>query len=269
MQLNTSSIPFTKMHGLGNDFVIINALNNSFDIKPAFISALANRHTGIGFDQLLIIEPSKKADFFCRIYNADGSEAEQCGNGLRCVARFIHEEKLHPSTVIQIETKAGIFSVFITDYHHIRIAMGAPLVEKNLMQLKIDDTHQVPLSVISLGNPHAILKVDSLENHLTQTLGPKISRHTFFPQGTNVGFMQIMTDDHIRLRTYERGAGETCACGSNACAAAVAGITNGWLKNKVQIDFQYGSLSVEWAGENETIYMTGPASRVFSGEVIL
>lgn len=262
--MKKSFVQFTKMHGLGNDFLVINNLHGSFNIDSTVVATLSNRFTGIGFDQLLLIEPSNNADYFCRIFNADGSEAEQCGNGLRCVARFIHEEKIKTDTVLKIETKAGIFPLMIDDYQHIRIAMGIPHI-KNGMELVLPSCPQkVCISVISLGNPHAITKVESLET-IPEKTAEEIAAN--FPQGINVGFMQIINDQHVKLRTIERGSGETYACGSNACAAAAAGIKNGWLKHKVVVEFRYGGLIIEWQDENQPIYMTGPASRVFTGQV--
>lgn len=259
-------LSFTKMHGLGNDFVIIDASKEKLNFSSQAIAKLADRHTGIGFDQLLIIEPALKGDYFCRIYNADGSEAEQCGNGLRCVARYIHEEGLNTQPNFTIETKAGIYPVHLQDYEHICITMGAPTVKNSLIDIQLN-SETLPISVLSVGNPHAILKVPSIATIATNKLGPAISMHQFFPQGANVGFMEILDPNHIRLRTFERGAGETFACGSNACAAAVAGITNGWLQHHVTVEFRYGSLLIEWEGGAEPIHMTGPAARVYSGEL--
>jgi len=261
-------IQFTKMHGIGNDFVVINSLNQTIDMKKLSIPRLANRHVGIGFDQLLLIERSHhSADFFCRIYNSDGSEAEQCGNGLRCVARYIHEEGIHANKLFSIETKAGIFPLEIHDYDRIRVSMGAPEIINNLVELTLPDQPSIlPMSILSIGNPHAITKVESLEATPVNILAPKISMHSLFPNGVNIGFMQIINQNHIRLRTFERGAGETFACGSNACAAAVAGITNGWLNEHVKVDFVYGSLEILWEGKDKPIHMTGPASKVYSGK---
>jgi len=262
-------IHFTKMHGLGNDFVVINATHQAFDLTSLSIVGLADRHTGIGFDQLLIIQPSDRANYFCRIFNADGSEAEQCGNGLRCVARFLHETGFSSSS-LQLETKAGIFPIAIKDYDHIRVTMGVPHIQNNLVELPIKNTTQ-PLhaSVLSLGNPHAIIKVESVDTVRTDQLGAEISTHVFFPQGANVGFMQIVNQNHIRLRTFERGVGETLACGSNACAAICAGIVNGWLGDQVKVEFRHGDLWIEWDREKQLIHMTGPAAYVFSGEFLL
>lgn len=268
--MNQEKISFTKMHGLGNDFVIINALINPLESRHLPIRQLADRHLGIGFDQLLVIEPSSHADFFCRIYNADGSEAEQCGNGLRCIARYIHEEKLITRREFHLETKAGIYPLEIKDYEHIRVSMGAPEIKNNLVELHInDELNTLPVSVLSVGNPHAIIKVKSLDLIQAGKLGPEISALSYFSDGANVGFMQIINPGHIRLRTYERGAGETFACGSNACAAAVAGIANGWLSHRVNVEFRHGSLEIEWEGNNNPIHMTGPASRVYSGKIEL
>lgn len=262
-------IRFTKMHGLGNDFVVIDALHQAFDVSKIRINHLSDRHVGIGFDQLLLIEPSKQSDFFCRIFNSDGSEAEQCGNGLRCIARYIHEEKLHATSHVNIETKAGIFPIEIKDYDHIRVTMGAPTVKETLVQLALnEDAKVIPLSILSLGNPHAVTRVESIDSIIDDKLATNISSHVYFPHGVNVGFMQVINNKHIRLRTFERGAGETFACGSNACAAAVAGILNGWLQNAVEVEFRNGSLMIEWNGEGKPIHMTGPASRVFDGEIL-
>lgn len=263
-------LQFTKMHGLGNDFVIVNAINQSIETKKIPFARLAHRHTGIGFDQFLVIEPSRQADFFCRIYNADGSEAEQCGNGLRCVARYIHEESMHPHNQFTIETLAGLFPLEIQDYDHIRVCMGTPEITNSLIELPLPDlSTTIPVSILSLGNPHAIAQIESLESIPLEQFAAQISTSKYFPDGVNVGFMQIMDKHHVRLRTFERGTGETWACGSNACAAAVAGITLGLLQKHVKVDFTYGSLAIDWEGENQSIYMTGPAAKVYSGEMII
>jgi diaminopimelate epimerase len=259
-------IRFTKMHALGNDFMVVDAVNQQIDKQDFSAALLAERHTGIGFDQLLLIEPSTKANFFCRIFNADGSEAEQCGNGLRCVARFIHENGLSQSGKLTIETAAGIFPIDIEHYGHIRVEMGVPNVAEPLLPVDIN-SQPSSISVLSLGNPHAILKVTGLADIQTTALAPMITSQACFPRGANVGFMEIVTPHHIRLRTVERGAGETLACGSNACAAAVAGIKNGWLKPVVKVEYSLGSLEVDWQGEGKPVYLTGPADRVYSGVI--
>lgn len=264
----SKSIPFTKMHGIGNDFVVINALSTPFNSTQLAISELADRHVGIGFDQLLLIEASKQADYFCRIYNADGSEAEQCGNGLRCIARYLDEEGIDTRKRFQIETLAGVFPIELKDYEHIRVTLSVPQIGESLFQLSLNQNALViPISILSLGNPHAIIKVDSIQQVPTHELGPQVSTHAQFPHGANVGFMQIIDKNNIHLRTFERGAGETLACGSNACAAVAAGIVNGWLDKKVTVNFRYGSLHIEWQGGNHPVIMTGPAAKIFSGEI--
>lgn len=260
---------FTKMHGLGNDFVVINALHHPLNIINLSIPRLANRHIGIGFDQLLIIEPSQQADYFCRIFNADGSEAEQCGNGLRCIARYIYESGIDRRHHFQLETLAGIFSLEIIDDDHVRIAMGIPQINRDLITLDLTDTDKIFITALSLGNPHAIVKVESFDNINPLQLTRRINTLSDFPHGVNVGFIQIISKNHIRLRTYERGSGETLSCGSNACAAVAAGITNGWLQHHVNVEFHYGILSIEWESDTNPIYMTGPATKVYSGVIEL
>jgi diaminopimelate epimerase len=268
MKNHSLTFAFTKMHGLGNDFMVINTLNQSIDLKQLPITTLSDRHVGVGFDQLLLIEKSKQADFFCRIFNADGSEAEQCGNGLRCVARFIHENGLYAGSTFSLETKAGVFPIDINDYDHIRVTLAAPNHAAQSVELSLpNQLGNLTVNVLSLGNPHAVIKVASLESTPINLLGPAISTHPHFPQGTNVGFMQIINPNHVRLRTIERGSGETHACGSNACAAALTGIKNGWLQSPVKVEFHYGELLIDWDDTKHLIHMTGPAARVFSGNL--
>lgn len=254
------TIKFSKMHGLGNDFVITHHSINH--LEKNLIQQLSSRHTGIGFDQLLLVSSSEKADFSCRIFNADGSEAEQCGNGMRCVARYVHEANLTTKNNLSIETKSGVVSVVIHDYDNIQVKMGTPKLEHQ--NLSLTDISLPVLCVLSIGNPHAILQT-SHDSNLTM-LGKKIATHSFFPNGVNVGFMEIVNRNKIRLRTYERGVGETLACGSNACAAVVAGISNNLLDSKVEVELALGSLSIEWAGKEKPVLMTGSASRVFDGQ---
>lgn len=268
--MHTKQIEFAKMHGLGNDFVIIDAVTQDVSFQDLSITHLADRYRGIGFDQLLMIEASttEQADFFCRIFNPDGSEAEQCGNGLRCVARFIQEHGLLTQSSFQIATIAGTFAVQIFDYDHIRITMGAPKVLEKLVNFSINPAaNKVPVSILSLGNPHTIINTAAIDSAMISQLGPVISTQPFFPNGTNVGFMEVLNPHHIRLRTYERAAGETHACGSNACAAVVAGMINQWLKERVEVEFRYGSLLIEWQGGNGPVFMTGPAAQVFEGVI--
>lgn len=266
------AIRFYKMHGLGNDFVVINTINQPFDLRKLNIATLADRHRGIGFDQLLLLGTSQIADFSCRIYNADGSEAEQCGNGMRCLGRFIHEQHLSDKPLIRLETRAGVIEITMTDYTAIQVNMGTPqfLALPQKEQLNIPNRQNGAddfLEFLSLGNPHLLLKVQSINSAPVTELGAKLSTHPLFPEGTNVGFIEVVNPEHIRLRTYERGAGETLACGSNACAAAVAGIKNHLLKDHVQVELPYGNLWVSWAGKAAPVMMTGPATFVFSGEI--
>lgn len=263
--MHNKAINFTKMHGLGNDFVVINTLDQSVDKTTTAMAKLANRHTGVGSDQILLIEPSKQADFFCRIFNADGSEAEQCGNGLRCVARFIKDAGLSQTSFFTIETRAGIHPVTISNETDIRIGMGIPQIIAHTKELTLPTHEKWTATVISMGNPHAILQVEAVDTAPVQTVGAVLTKHAAFPQGANIGFMQVVNPEQIRLRTYERGAGETFACGSNACAAVAAGILHGWLKPKATVQFQQGILTIEWAGEGKPLFMSGPATKVFDG----
>lgn len=261
-------IKFTKMHGLGNDFLIIDAIHQTVRSEQLPIVELANRYTGVGFDQLLLIQPSQMSDYFCRIFNADGSEAEQCGNGLRCIARFLHEQGLHRDNNLTIETIGGVFHANIHDYNNICIEMGKPEIANLREDLKVANEN-IQASILSIGNPHAIINVINIGEVPVQTLGKAISTQQIFPRGANVGFMQIITPTHIRLRTYERGIGETYACGSNACAAVAAGIMQGALATTVTVEFDYGNLKIIWEGEDKPLHMCGPASFVFSGETWL
>lgn len=265
--MTTSTIRFHKMHGLGNDFVVIDAIHQAINIDALPVKQMADRHLGVGFDQLLIIERGKNADFFCVILNSDGSEAEQCGNGLRCVARFIHENGLFTKPTFTLETIAGVFPVDIKDYDQVRITMSTSSIDASNLELNLPvGDVSVSGSALSMGNPHFIVKVDNLETVDIGDLGSHISNHAIFPQGTNVGFMEVVKPDHIRLRTYERGAGNTLACGSNACAAVASGILEGTLNNQVAVEFEYGRVFIEWEGGDKPVHMTGPATYVFSGE---
>lgn len=258
------NISFHKMHALGNDFMVINHLHPTFAIHQLNIPQLAHRHTGIGFDQLLLIESAQQADFSCRFFNADGSEAEQCGNGVRCVARFLHEEQLLLKNSLTLDTKAGIIAIDIENYDAIRVNMGKPIVNATPQLVTLHEK-TFSLQPISMGNPHAILSVPSIDQIEIADWGRALSTHALFPAGVNVGFVEKINPQHIRLRTYERGVGETYACGSNACAAVVAGIANHQLDPKVIVELALGNLQIEWQGQHAPVYMTGPASRVFNG----
>lgn len=255
---------FHKMHALGNDFIVINNLNLNFHATPQQIQTLGNRHLGIGFDQALIIEPSNKADVFCRILNTDGSEAEQCGNGLRCVALYLKTHHAHSNQCV-IETKAGFFPVRFCDDDTLEINMGKPQSDVVQVNLALRD-NTVTAHTVSMGNPHCIITVANIDAAPMLTLGAELNEHTHFPEGVNVGFLEIIHPQHAKLRTFERGAGPTLACGSNACAAAAVGIQTGLLISPVTIDFKYGSLTL--TEKDSEIYMKGPANFVFEGKVI-
>ena len=260
------TLTFCKMHGLGNDFVVLDAFRQPLALEKLKIAKLADRNCGIGFDQLLVIGPSTQADLRCQFFNADGSEAEQCGNGLRCIARFVHEEKIISKASLCIETKAGLIQVEIKDYDKIRANMGFPEIKPEPVMVTLEHA-PVALTALSMGNPHAIYRVESSSAAPVAVWGAKIEKLAAFPQGVNAGFMEVLGRKEIRLRTYERGVGETLACGSNACAAVVAGITQGWLDSKVEVKVSCGSLEVEWAGKNQPVFLTGPATRVFTGTI--
>jgi diaminopimelate epimerase len=271
-----ATLKFSKMHGLGNDFMIIDAISQSVNLAQLAIPQLSHRHLGIGFDQLLIIEPSTTADFNCRIMNADGSEAEQCGNGLRCVAKFIADHGLSKQKHFTIATKAGTFNAGILAENQVQIEMGIPRFEpeqipflstarQNLYDFTVNNHSPLQLSVLSMGNPHAVLQVNTIKDFPVSEIGKQIASHQTFPQSTNVGFMEIIDRQHIRLRTFERGAGETHACGSNACAAVVSGIINNTLDKKVNVELKFGELAIEWPAQTKPVIMTGPAIHIFDG----
>lgn len=263
-------IKFAKMHGLGNDFVVIDTINQQINQHDLPFEKIADRHLGIGCDQVLLIQGSNNADFSCQIINSDGSEAEQCGNGLRCVARYIVEFGLHPSSNLTIETKAGIFPVTVNSFDNICVTIPASDIVKSTINIPLENPHaNITGDCISIGNPHFIVNMQETDDCVAADIGSILSSHTNFPEGVNVGFVQTVTPQHIRLRTFERGAGLTNACGSNACAAVAAGVLNGNLDSKVDVEFKYGKLKIEWHGKGQPILLTGPASMVFSGEYIV
>lgn len=265
-----TTLHFSKMHGLGNDIMLVDCLKQPWSFTPHNIRMLADRHSGVGFDQLITIEPSKSvhADVFCRIFNPDGSEAQQCGNGLRCVARYLNENKLINNGRLIIETIAGTFPVVIYDNQNIAITMNSPTILSEHLVLALPDGAEVELTYLMLGNPHAIIRVDNISALPIASMGAALSTHHHFEQGANIGFMQVDGAQQITLRTYERGAGLTLACGSNASAAVVAGISKGWLKSPVTVQFARGQLSVSWDGKDKVI-MQGPAEWCYCGEATL
>jgi diaminopimelate epimerase len=269
------------MHGLGNDFVIIDAVSRPLSLTPEQIRFLADRHIGIGCDQLLVVEPARdaRADFRYRIYNADGSEAEQCGNGARCFARFVREHGLTAKDDLVLETHGGLLRTRLLDGHLVTVDMGVPRLEPADVPfvtqqggpnytLQIDG-EAIEINVVSMGNPHAVLVVDDITRAAVERLGPLIERDERFPQRVNVGFMEIEDRAHIRLRVFERGAGETLACGSGACAAVVAGRQRGLLDDRVAVELPGGNLFVQWQGDGTSVAMTGPATLVFEGAIAL
>jgi diaminopimelate epimerase len=275
------TIPFSKMHGLGNDFVIIDAVNRPLTLTPEQIRFIADRHIGIGCDQLLVVEPATdaRADFRYRIFNADGSEAEQCGNGARCFARFVREHGLTAKDQLVLETRSGLLSTRLLDANLVTVDMGAPRLDPAAVPFLTEQagpnyTLQIggepfEINVVSMGNPHAVLLVDDVTRAAVERLGPLIEYDEHFPQRVNVGFMEIEDRTHIRLRVYERGAGETLACGSGACAAVVAGRQRGLLDERVLVELPGGNLFVQWEGGSGSVAMTGPATLVFEGTIAL
>lgn len=263
-----STLPFVKMHGLGNDFAIIDALKTPVHIDKATLKRLANRHLGIGFDQLLVIKPGDQAnDFICDIYNADGSQAEQCGNGLRCVAYYLSEAGLCGKSCT-IQTLAGRFPVTIKDREHICINMGVPSFSTEKKVITLPNSNKlITIDFISMGNPHVILRVDDLAATDVTTLGSMISKHEQLMQELNVGFLEVANTQNIHLRTYERGVGQTKACGSNACAAMVVARLNQWAAADAHVHFELGKLLLNWQGVHDPVFMTGPAEEVYRGEV--
>jgi len=279
-------IRFTKMHGLGNDFVMLDLISQELRLRPDQIEALSDRKLGIGFDQLLMAEPptTPEADFRYRIYNADGSEAEQCGNGARCFLRFVRDRGLTTKTDIVLETNTGLIRCKLEKDGNITVDMGRPILQPEKIpflapvpQITYDldippsalcnETQTINLAAISMGNPHAVIIVPSVIETQVPLLGPQIQQSDLFPQGVNVGFMEIVSASHIKLRVYERGVGETSACGSGACAAIVAGRLQGLLEETVTVSLTGGDLTLNWAGDNSSVMMTGPASRVYEGRL--
>lgn len=272
---------FTKMHGLGNDFMVLDLVSQHAHILPKHAKQWGDRHTGIGFDQLLLVEaPSNPdVDFRYRIFNSDGSEVEQCGNGARCFARFVLDKRLTAKKTIRVETKGGIITLDVRSDGQISVDMGPPRMLPTDIPFQADvqahsyalsvDGQSVDIAALSMGNPHAVLRVDDINNAPVHTLGPKIEHHPRFPARVNVGFLHVVDRTRAQLRVWERGAGETQACGTGACAAAVAAISQGWMDSPLLLDLPGGRLSIEWAGPGHSVIMTGPAVRVFEGQVRL
>jgi diaminopimelate epimerase len=279
-------LKFSKMHGLGNDFVVFDAISQNVRLNPEKIRAIADRHFGIGCDQILLVEvpESSAVDFRYRIFNADGSEVENCGNGARCFARFVRDRKLTGKKIIKVETAGGIIELNVQDDEQVIVNMGVPrLVPEQIPFTGENKTgmsravtyplcvagQSLQISAVSMGNPHAVLLVDNVKTAEVEKLGPLIENHPQFPARVNAGFMQVVSKDEINLRVYERGAGETLACGTGACAAVVAGRLRGLLNEKVKVNLPGGSLRIEWLDESSPVMMTGPAEFVFHGQIKL
>lgn len=272
---------FTKMHGLGNDFVVIDAVRQQVDLTAERVRHIADRHFGIGCDQVLLVAPPLRegADFSYRIFNADGGEVNQCGNGARCFARFVYEQGLCDKAEVRVDTGAGQLLLRREADGNIRVDMGIPrhapgdvplLAERESPVYRFEALGQAfEFGAVSMGNPHAVLRVDSVRTAPVSELGPLLEGAPVFPERANVGFMEVLGKDHIRLRVFERGSGETLACGSGACAAAVVGIEWGLLESPVQVDLPGGTLSIRWSGRGSAVLMTGPATTVFEGKLQL
>jgi diaminopimelate epimerase len=274
-------INFTKMHGLGNDFVIIDAINQHVELTPERVRQLSDRHFGIGFDQLLLVEKpvSANADFKYRIFNADGGEVAQCGNGARCFARFVRDKNLSGKNAITVDTNAGQLLLHFDEENLITVNMGVPKHkpveipllaehESKLYTVTVNGSEQV-FGAVSMGNPHAVIQVNDVNKAPVAELGQALESHPFFPERANIGFMQVIGRHHIKLRVFERGAAETLACGSGACAAAVVGIELNLLDHEVWVELSGGTLKICWAGRNAPVFMTGPAISVFDGNIPL
>jgi len=274
-------LKFTKMQGVGNDFVVIDGVRQRVDLTPALARKLADRHFGVGCDQILLVEPpgAPGVDFRYRIFNADGGEVEQCGNGARCFVRFVREQGLTAKGEIRVETKSGVIAPRLEPSGEVTVDMGAPvfdatripfITESDAIVQPLDvDGETVMITALSMGNPHAVQVVADVDAAPVATQGPKIEAHPRFPQRVNAGYMQVLARDRIRLRVYERGAGETLACGTGACAAVVAGIRRGLLGERVRVATRGGELTIAWAGADNPVFLTGPAVTVFEGEVDL
>lgn len=272
---------FTKMHGLGNDFVVLDLVTQRFSITEKHVRFLADRRFGVGCDQVLVVEVPRQpdVDFRYRIFNSDGGEVEQCGNGARCFAKFVRDKKLTGKNRIRVETNTGIIELAIESNGDVRVNMGKPELDPekipfiadhtaNTYALDVDGT-AFEIGAVSMGNPHAVIIVDDVDTNIVGKIGPRVEQHARFPKRVNAGFMQVVDRREINLRVYERGAGETLACGSGACAAVVSGQLRGLLDQRVKVNLRGGSLNIEWRGEGHPVMMTGPATSVFEGQIRL
>ncbi|APX04750.1 diaminopimelate epimerase [Vibrio campbellii] len=270
---------FSKMHGLGNDFMVVDCITQNVFFSQDLIRRLADRHTGVGFDQLLVVEApyDPETDFHYRIFNADGSEVEQCGNGARCFARFVRLKGLTNKYSISVSTKKGKMILDVEDDGEVTVNMGEPEFEPSKIPFKAKQKEKTYImrtgdktlfcGAVSMGNPHVVTVVDDVDTAEVETLGPLLESHERFPERVNAGFMQIVDRNNIRLRVYERGAGETQACGSGACGAVAVGILQGLLDENVKVSLPGGDLRISWQGPGKPLFMTGPATHVFDGQL--
>ena len=274
-------LKFTKMHGAGNDFVMLDGVRHKIELTPEQLRLLADRHFGVGCDQILIVEKTenKEADFRYLIFNADGGEVEQCGNGARCFMRFVHDQRLTTKREIVVETHGGLISPRLEQDGRVTVNMGAPIFDPARIPFdggsgEVSETLEIAgetlnISALSMGNPHAVQVVEDIEHAPVKEAGPLIEHHPRFPKRVNASFMQVMDRHNLRLRVYERGTGETLSCGTGACAAVVVGIRRGLLDSPVNVATRGGTLTIAWHGDGAPVLMTGPAITVFSGEINL
>lgn len=270
---------FTKMHGLGNDFVMVDAISQRVNITPDKARMLADRHFGVGCDQVLVVEPPQQpdSDFHYRIFNSDGGEVENCGNGARCFALFVRQRRLTGKRDIRVDTAAGQLLLKIQKDNLVVVDMGVPELtpekipfnastQANTYELQLPD-RTLTIGAVSMGNPHAVTLVDDVTAYPVHTIGPQVESHALFPKRVNAGFMQILSPGEVRLRVYERGAGETLACGTGACAAVVAGVLQQRLTDKVKVHLPGGCVQIAWQGPGTPVTMTGPATTVYHGQI--
>lgn len=270
---------FSKMHGLGNDFMVVDAVTQNVYFSPELICRLSDRHKGIGFDQLLVVEApyDPDLDFHYRIFNADGNEVAQCGNGARCFARFVRLKKLTNKRDIKVSTQSGRLTLSVAENEDVCVNMGVPEFEPNKVPFKAQKAEKTYIirtqqqtilcGAVSIGNPHCVLQVENIDTAEVALLGAMLEKHERFPERTNIGFMQVIDHEHIRLRVHERGVGETQACGSGACAAVAIGIQQGLLKKNVRVDLPGGMLKIRWNGLGYPLFITGPATHVYDGVI--
>ena len=280
-------IRFTKMHGAGNDFVVLDETHGLLGLRPDQYQFIANRHFGVGADQILSVRPAPQADvdFEYVIHNADGGEVENCGNGARCFVRYVRSHGLTDKTTVRVKVHGGVISLHELPDGQVQVDMGPPVFDLPQVpfnsaqakaldgtdglrwQLALNANDQADVAVLSMGNPHAVLRVDDVDLASVASWGPLIENHAAFPKRVNAGFLQVLSRSQVKLRVFERGAGETLACGTGACAAVVAGIRQGWLDDEVQVHTRGGVLTIQWQGAGSSVMMTGPATTVFTGEM--